>query len=130
MYRWNIKRNSCLTIRNGNFQGNDSDSVCYSPTFQTFNNENNKTIKFKGQELGSGCFGRVVKGEAVGIKDSEETVTTVAVKMIKATVKSNDALDALIRELKIMIYLGSHLNVVNLMGACTKTLVKGKITNI
>jgi hypothetical protein len=79
--------------------------------------------------LGSGCFGRVVKAEAVGIKDSEETVTTVAVKMIKPTAKSNDALDALIRELKIMIYLGSHLNVVNLMGACTKTHVKGKITN-
>jgi hypothetical protein len=65
----------------------------------------------------------------VGIKDSEETVTAVAVKMIKPTAKSNDALDALIRELKIMIYLGPHLNIVNLMGACTKSLVKGKITN-
>jgi hypothetical protein len=66
----------------------------------------------------------------VGIKDSEETVTGVAVKMIKPTVKANDALDALIRELKIMIYLGSHLNVVNLIGACTKTAVKGKMTII
>jgi hypothetical protein len=65
----------------------------------------------------------------VGIKGSEETVTAVAVKMIKPTAKSNDALDALIRELKIMIYLGPHLNIVNLMGACTKSLVKGKITN-
>ena len=52
-------------------------------------------------------------------------MTTVAVKMIKPTAKSNDALDALVRELKIMIYLGPHLNVVNLMGACTKTTVKG-----
>jgi hypothetical protein len=67
----------------------------------------------------------------VGIKDSDETVTTVAVKMIKPTAnKSNDALDALIRELKIMIYLGPHLNIVNLMGACTKTRIKGKITSI
>jgi hypothetical protein len=57
-------------------------------------------------------------------------VTAVAVKMIKPTAKSNDALDALIRELKIMIYLGPHLNIVNLMGACTKSLVKGKITGI
>jgi saccharopine dehydrogenase-like NADP-dependent oxidoreductase len=65
----------------------------------------------------------------VGIKGSEETVTTVAVKMIKPTAKSNDALDALIRELKIMIYLGPHLNTVNLLGACTKTHVKGKIPN-
>ncbi|EFX64620.1 hypothetical protein DAPPUDRAFT_8242, partial [Daphnia pulex] len=38
-----------------------------------------------GQELGSGCFGQVVKADAVGIKDSDETVTTVAVKMIKLT---------------------------------------------
>ena len=66
----------------------------------------------------------------MGIKGSEETVTAVAVKMIKPTAKSNDALDALIRELKIMIYLGSHLNVVNLIGACTKTAVKGKMTII
>jgi hypothetical protein len=66
----------------------------------------------------------------VGIKGSEETVTAVAVKMIKPTAKSNDALDALIRELKILIYLGPHLNIVNLMGACTKSLVKGKITGI
>jgi hypothetical protein len=64
----------------------------------------------------------------VGIKDSDETVTTVAVKMIKPMGKSHDALDALLRELKIMIYLGPHLNVVNVMGACTKTHIKGKIT--
>jgi hypothetical protein len=62
----------------------------------------------------------------VGIKDSDETVTTVAVKMIKPNAKSDDTLDALIRELKILIYLGPHLNVVNLMGACTKTIANGK----
>jgi hypothetical protein len=84
-------------------------------------------MKLKGQELGTGCFGRVVKAEAVGIKNSDETVTTVAVKMIKQTAKTKDALDALIRELKILIYLGAHFNVVNLMGACTQTMVKGKI---
>ncbi|EFX67214.1 hypothetical protein DAPPUDRAFT_130278 [Daphnia pulex] len=80
-----------------------------------------------GQELGSGFFGRVVKAEAVGIKDSEETVTTVAVKMIKPTNNSDAALEALIGELKIMIYFGSHLNVVNFIGACTKTTVKEEI---
>ncbi|XP_046462941.1 vascular endothelial growth factor receptor 1-like isoform X2 [Daphnia pulex] len=77
-----------------------------------------------GQELGSGCFGRVVKGEAVGIKDSDETVTTVAVKMTKLTAKSHNALDVLIRELKMMIHLWEHLNIVNLMGACTNTNIK------
>ena len=47
--------------------------------------------------------------------------------MIKPNAKSHDTLDALIRELKILIYLGPHLNVVNLMGACTKTIANGKI---
>ena len=39
----------------------------------------------------------------MGIKDSDETVTTVAVKMIKPTNNSDAALEALIGELKIMI---------------------------
>ena len=75
-------------------------------------------------QLGAGCFGRVVKAEAVGIKDSEETVKTVAVKMIKSATNVA-ALEALVSELKILIYLGSHLNVVNLLGACTKEISRG-----
>jgi hypothetical protein len=35
------------------------------------------------------------------------------------------ALEALVSELKILIHLGAHLNVVNLLGACTKTLIRG-----
>jgi hypothetical protein len=35
------------------------------------------------------------------------------------------AMEALISELKILDYLGLHLNVVNLLGACTKQLHKG-----
>jgi hypothetical protein len=75
-------------------------------------------------QLGAGCFGRVVKAEAVGIKDSEETVKTVAVKMIKSATNVA-ALESLVSELKILIYLGSHLNVVNLLGACTKQISRG-----
>jgi hypothetical protein len=63
----------------------------------------------------------------VGLKDADENVTTVAVKMVKPTAKSKDAIVALVRELKILIYLGGHLNVVNLLGACTKTNVIGEI---
>ncbi|EFX74917.1 hypothetical protein DAPPUDRAFT_8225, partial [Daphnia pulex] len=37
-----------------------------------------------GVQLGAGCFGRVVKAEAVGIKDSEQTIKTVAVKMVRS----------------------------------------------
>lgn len=74
-------------------------------------------------QLGSGCFGRVVRAEAIGLKESE-TIRTVAVKMVRSQA-NNAAIEALICELKIMIHLGSHLNVVNLLGACTKRLTKG-----
>ena len=77
-----------------------------------------------GVQLGAGCFGRVVKAEAVGLKDSEEIVKTVAVKMVRSEANVS-AMEALISELKILVYLGSHLNVVNLLGACTKQLHKG-----
>ena len=63
----------------------------------------------------------------MGLKDADENVTTVAVKMVKPTAKSKDAIVALVRELKILIYLGEHLNIVNLLGACTKTNVIGEI---
>jgi hypothetical protein len=77
-------------------------------------------------QLGVGCFGRVIQAEAVGVKDSEETVKTVAVKMVKSQINNAAAMEALVSELKILIYLGSHLNVVNLLGACTKHIHKGK----
>lgn len=74
--------------------------------------------------MGAGCFGRVVKGEAIGIKGATKAVKTVAVKMVR-TQTNVAALEALVSELKIMIHLGSHLNVVNLLGACTKNISKG-----
>ena len=74
--------------------------------------------------MGSGCFGRVVKAEAIGIKGSSETVKTVAVKMVRSQTNVA-AMESLVSELKILIHLGSHLNVVNLLGACTKKITKG-----
>ena len=56
------------------------------------------------------------------------TTTTVAVKMVRPQLLVENqvaALEALVSELKVMIALGSHLNVVNLMGACTKKISKG-----
>ena len=78
---------------------------------------------YAGKELGSGAFGRVVKATATGLK-LDEPVTTVAVKMVRSQLDtiSNSAAEALISELKILIYLGSHVNVVNLLGACTERI--------
>ena len=48
----------------------------------------------------------------------------MAVKMVRAH-GNMLALKALMSELKIMVHLGSHLNVVNVLGACTKRITKG-----
>ena len=78
-----------------------------------------------GKTLGQGAFGRVVKAEAVGLDDGE-TSTTVAVKMLKERADL-DQKRALIAELKILIHLGRHLNIVNLLAACTVGLIKGEL---
>ncbi|XP_062306427.1 platelet-derived growth factor receptor alpha [Osmerus eperlanus] len=72
-----------------------------------------------GRILGSGAFGKVVEGTAYGLSHSQP-VMKVAVKMLKPTARSSEK-QALMSELKIMTHLGPHLNIVNLLGACTKT---------
>lgn len=89
--------------------------------------------------MGSGAFGRVVRGEATAPlfgasvdfdHPSEEpdasNMTIVAVKMVKPNAELSQ-IKALMTELKILIHVGKHLNVVNLLGACTSTLNKSKI---
>lgn len=71
--------------------------------------------------MGSGAFGVVMKAEARGIC-TEGEITTVAVKMVRRTAEPS-YMRALASELKIMIHLGRHLNVVNLLGACTKNIL-------
>lgn len=72
--------------------------------------------------MGSGAFGRVLKADAQGILPNEP-VTTVAVKMIKPHAEESH-FKALLSELKVMVHLGRHVNVVNLLGACTKNIDK------
>ncbi|XP_044056049.1 vascular endothelial growth factor receptor 2 isoform X1 [Siniperca chuatsi] len=71
-----------------------------------------------GDPLGRGAFGQVVEAAAFGIEKAT-TFTTVAVKMLKEGATSSEY-RALMSELKILIHIGHHLNVVNLLGACTK----------
>ncbi|NWS66022.1 PGFRA factor, partial [Crotophaga sulcirostris] len=85
-----------------------------------------------GRILGSGAFGKVVEGTAYGLSRSQP-VMKVAVKMLKPTARSSEK-QALMSELKIMTHLGPHLNIVNLLGACTKsgghgTLLKSSVQN-
>ncbi|XP_051172493.1 vascular endothelial growth factor receptor 1-like isoform X2 [Leptopilina boulardi] len=78
-----------------------------------------------GTQLGSGAFGVVRKAKAVGIMKNEK-ITTVAVKMIKRTLDPM-YIKALASELKIMVHLGKHINIVNLLGACTKNISKHEL---
>ncbi|XP_053559937.1 vascular endothelial growth factor receptor 2 [Bombina bombina] len=71
-----------------------------------------------GKPLGRGAFGQVMEADAFGI-DTTATCKTVAVKMLKDGATSSEHL-ALMSELKILSHIGHHLNVVNLLGACTK----------
>ncbi|KAJ8673414.1 hypothetical protein QAD02_004676, partial [Eretmocerus hayati] len=73
-----------------------------------------------GKTLGSGAFGVVVKAKALGIVTDQE-ITTVAVKMVHKGAEPIH-LRALASELKILVHLGKHLNIVNLLGACTDNI--------
>lgn len=99
-----------------------------------------------GKVLGHGAFGKVMEASICGIRKGS-SLDTVAVKMLKGESSSRiqDAgwenglfvlastlvscvsdgataseHKALMSELKILIHIGNHLNVVNLLGACTK----------
>ncbi|XP_003973982.2 mast/stem cell growth factor receptor Kit isoform X1 [Takifugu rubripes] len=75
-----------------------------------------KNLRF-GKTLGSGAFGKVVEATAYGLAN-EDSMMTVAVKMLKSSAHSTEK-EALMSELKVLIYLGNHINIVNLLGACT-----------
>ncbi|KRT84023.1 Immunoglobulin [Oryctes borbonicus] len=77
-----------------------------------------------GKQLGAGAFGVVMEG--VIERYDNDTDLKVAVKMMKRNA-DDIYLTALLSELKIMVHLGKHLNVVNLIGACTKRIIQGEL---
>lgn len=81
-----------------------------------------------GKQLGSGAFGIVFKGKALDIID-ENVTTTVAVKTVNSSCDQS-CISALESELKMMIHIGSHLNIVNLLGMCTDVIDKSKYTHL
>ncbi|XP_047472737.1 vascular endothelial growth factor receptor 2-like [Penaeus chinensis] len=70
--------------------------------------------------LGCGAFGRVYRAQ-LETPDTDAAPVTVAVKMVKYR-KDKLQLSALQSELKILIHIGQHVNIVNLVAACTKSL--------
>lgn len=57
---------------------------------------------------------------------SKSSPLIVAVKTTKSSLDNRDELKALLCELKMLILLGSHCNVVKLLGACTTNVDRGK----
>lgn len=77
-----------------------------------------------GKELGSGEFGTVLMAEAKGLVAGEAR-TTVAVKMVKPP-RTDEKILSLIKELKIMILIGNHANIVNILGVVRENINQRK----
>ncbi|XP_037071690.1 fibroblast growth factor receptor 3-like, partial [Pollicipes pollicipes] len=69
--------------------------------------------------LGEGCFGRVVRARLRPAGRQTHPVRVVAVKMLKEHHRDTDLMD-LVSEMEMMKKVGSHVNVVSLIGACTR----------
>ncbi|XP_059486028.1 fibroblast growth factor receptor homolog 1-like isoform X2 [Neocloeon triangulifer] len=71
-----------------------------------------------GKVLGEGAFGKVMQADAQGILDSG-LKTVVAVKMLKEGHTDTEMMD-LVSEMEMMKMIGSHINIINLLGCCTQ----------
>jgi fibroblast growth factor receptor 2 len=71
-----------------------------------------------GKALGEGAFGKVVMADAHDlVKNSQKTV--VAVKMLKEGHTDEDVKD-LVCEMEVMKMIGTHINIINLLGCCSQ----------
>lgn len=78
------------------------------------------------RQLGVGAFGRVYKAELLSLTAGGKP-TTVAVKTIKS--KTNEEhIKGARAEVKILMHIGRHRNIINLLGVCSKDVVdKGDV---
>lgn len=71
-----------------------------------------------GKNLGEGAFGKVVMAEAHGLMKAGQ-ITVVAVKMLKEGHTDEDVKD-LVCEMEVMKMIGTHVNIINLLGCCSQ----------
>ncbi|CAF1052258.1 unnamed protein product [Adineta steineri] len=71
-----------------------------------------------GHLIGKGAFGFVYQGIAKGI-NSKEKATTVAIKTVRDDATSEE-IENLLKELSVMKMVGKHINIISLLGCCTK----------
>ena len=70
------------------------------------------------EELGSGAFGKVISGVAQDLF-GEEKETRVAIKMLREDGTDRELMD-LLSETEVMKNIGSHENIINLLGVCSR----------
>ncbi|XP_015603396.1 fibroblast growth factor receptor homolog 1 isoform X2 [Cephus cinctus] len=70
-----------------------------------------------GNTLGEGAFGKVVRAQTNTMKPGIPSV--VAVKMLKEGHTDAEMMD-LVSEMEMMKMIGKHVNIINLLGACTQ----------
>ncbi|XP_058117772.1 platelet-derived growth factor receptor alpha-like [Anopheles ziemanni] len=98
----------------------DSGWLNITSTYNNIVSNYSLNIMVQGRKLGEGEFGVVLKAEAKYILAGQPS-TTVAVKMMQGF--GGDSIrNSIIAELKIIILIGRHLNIVNLLGAVTENI--------
>ncbi|XP_032663228.1 fibroblast growth factor receptor homolog 1-like isoform X2 [Odontomachus brunneus] len=70
-----------------------------------------------GETLGEGAFGKVIRAETSTGRSGIPNV--VAVKMLKEGHTDTEMMD-LVSEMEMMKMIGKHVNIINLLGACTQ----------
>nr|WOX59759.1 receptor tyrosine kinase FGFR1A1 [Carcinus maenas] len=71
-----------------------------------------------GESLGEGAFGKVLRAEVQGVK-RPDLASSVAVKMLKEGHTDSELMD-LVSEMEMMKMIGTHINIINLLGCCTQ----------
>ncbi|XP_014606061.1 PREDICTED: mucin-5AC-like isoform X2 [Polistes canadensis] len=127
-------RKDALNLENGDFKTSIEKAITKLPRIQHLCHEAEKPPPPFSQEsrwefprdklrlqtvLGQGNFGQVWKAEADDLTGHQGTTRLVAVKTVKEGASEREKED-LVRELEIMQQLGSHPNVVTLLGCCTE----------
>ncbi|XP_011879664.1 PREDICTED: mucin-12-like [Vollenhovia emeryi] len=127
-------RKDALNLENGDFKTSIEKAITKLPRIQHLCHEAEKPSPPPSQEsrwefprdklrlqtvLGQGNFGQVWKAEADDLTGHQGTTRLVAVKTVKEGASDREKED-LDRELEIMKQLGSHPNVVTLLGCCTE----------
>lgn len=78
-----------------------------------------------GKRLNEGILSEVYRAEATGVIPGQATTTVVAKRAIHPP--SDVDLKLLIKEVKILMFIGQHCNVVNLLGVVREKLAQRKL---